>query len=83
MTTDIDVKRVVRQKYGEAAKRVSEGAASSCCGAVSGCCGAAPATIRGSDPITSNLYDAVVAGAVPDTALLASLACGPRSGCAG
>jgi 16S rRNA G527 N7-methylase RsmG len=43
---------------------------------VSSCCGAAPATIGGSDPITANLYDAVDASKVPDTALLASLGCG-------
>ena len=81
MTTtnsDSDVREVVRQKYGEAAKRVTQGAGASCCGSgpVSSCCGAAPATIGGSDPITSNLYDAVQADAVPDTALLASLGCG-------
>ena len=73
---DTDVKQVVRQKYGEAARRVSEGAAAGCCGPVSSCCGAAPASIGGSDPITSNLYDAADADAVPDTALLASLGCG-------
>ncbi len=81
MTTtdsDSDVREVVRQRYGEAAKRVTEGSGASCCGsgAVSSCCGAAPATIGGSDPITANLYDAVQADAVPDTALLASLGCG-------
>ncbi len=73
---DPHVKEVVRQKYGEAARRVSESAATSGCGPVSSCCGAAPATIGGSDPITANLYDAVEAGQVPDTALLASLGCG-------
>jgi len=71
-----DVKEVVRQRYGQAARRVSEGAASSCCGPVSSCCGAAPASIGGSDPITANLYDALDANQVPDTALLASLGCG-------
>ena len=78
MNSGGDVKEVVRQRYGEAAKRVSEGAGASCCGGgqASSCCGAAPATIGGSDPITSNLYDAVQADAVPDTALLASLGCG-------
>jgi SAM-dependent methyltransferase len=76
MNGDGDVKEVVRQRYGEAAKRVSEGAASSCCGPVSSCCGAAPATIGSSDPITANLYDALDASKVPDTALLASLGCG-------
>ena len=71
-----DVKDIVRQRYGEAAKRVSEGAQGGCCGPVSSCCGAAPPTIGGCDPITSNLYDAVDASQVPDTALLASLGCG-------
>ncbi len=73
---DTDVKDIVRQKYGDAARRVREGAKGSCCGPMSSCCGAAPATVGGSDPITSNLYDAVDAGQVPDTALLASLGCG-------
>jgi SAM-dependent methyltransferase len=64
-----DVKAVVRQKYGEAATRVAQGNASACCGAsASDCCG--------SDPITSNLYDALQADAVPEKALLASLGCG-------
>jgi 2-polyprenyl-3-methyl-5-hydroxy-6-metoxy-1,4-benzoquinol methylase len=78
MNGDSDVKEIVRQRYGEAAKRVSEGAGTGCCGSgpVSSCCGAAPAAIGGSDPITSNLYDAVQVDAVPDTALLASLGCG-------
>ena len=78
MNSDGDVKEIVRQRYGEAAKRVTEGAAAGCCGgdAVSSCCGAAPAAIGGSDPITAKLYDAVQAHAVPDTALLASLGCG-------
>ena len=43
-----DIKEVVREKYGQAALRVSSGG-SSCCGASAGKgCG---------DPITSNLYD--------------------------
>lgn len=71
-----DLEQVVRQKYGQAARRVSESAAGGCCGPVSSCCGAAPAAIGAIDPITSGLYDAVDAGQVPDTALLASLGCG-------
>ena len=58
----------VREKYGEAARRVSTGG-SSCCGAAqrsNGCC----------DPITSNLYDSDQAGALPEQALQASLGCG-------
>jgi arsenite methyltransferase len=63
----IDIKEVVKQKYGEVALRVKSGG-SSCCGAnaSNGCC----------DPITSNLYDATQAGQVPEEALLASLGCG-------
>lgn len=71
-----DIKEVVRQKYGQAAQRVSEAARRSCCGPVSSCCGAAPAASGAIDPITSNLYDALDASNVPDTALLASLGCG-------
>jgi SAM-dependent methyltransferase len=69
MNAPTDVKEVVRQKYGDAATRVAQGKANSCCGtSASDCCGA--------DPITSNLYDALQADAVPEKALLASLGCG-------
>ncbi len=68
-TGDVDVKEVVRARYGEAASRVTQGASGSCCGG-------APASIGGSDPITSNLYDALQAGEVPEKAMLASLGCG-------
>jgi arsenite methyltransferase len=63
-----DIREVVREKYGEAAKRVLIGQRS-------GCCGAGPAESCG-DPITSNLYgDAETAG-LPEQAVLASLGCG-------
>lgn len=62
-----DIKEVVKQKYGEAALRVTRGGSS--------CCGAAPGN-GCADPITSNLYDAVQAGQVPEEAMLASLGCG-------
>jgi SAM-dependent methyltransferase len=64
----MDLKAVVKEKYGQAAVRVASGG-SSCCGAsaaVDGCC----------DPITSDLYDAVQTGQLPDEAVLASLGCG-------
>jgi len=61
------IKEVVRQKYGEAALRVTSGGSS--------CCGAAPGT-GCTDPITTNLYDASQAGQIPEEALLASLGCG-------
>jgi len=64
-----DIRGVVRQKYGEAATRVAQGATSSCCGGAPGGSGAG-------DPITSNLYDATQADQVPEKALLASLGCG-------
>jgi SAM-dependent methyltransferase len=65
--SDVDIKEVVKEKYGQAALRVKSGG-SSCCG------GAAAA---GSvDPITANLYDTIQAGQIPEEALLASLGCG-------
>jgi arsenite methyltransferase len=63
-----DVKDLVKEKYGQAALRVTSGG--SCC------CGAAPADQHCADPITSNLYDAAQMGQLPDTAVLASLGCG-------
>jgi SAM-dependent methyltransferase len=63
----MEIKEVVKEKYGQAALRVSSGG-SSCCGAAGAmdCC----------DPITSNLYDSAQEGEVPDTAMKASLGCG-------
>ena len=69
MNTDVDVKQAVKARYGEAAARVAQGSTSACCGA-------APASVGGSDPITSNLYNALQAGEVPEKAMLASLGCG-------
>jgi SAM-dependent methyltransferase len=63
-----DIKEVVKEKYGQAALRVTSGG--SCC------CGAAPADQHCADPITSNLYDAEQTGQLPETAVLASLGCG-------
>jgi SAM-dependent methyltransferase len=64
----MELKEVVKEKYGQAALRVHSGG-SSCCGAsaaLDGCC----------DPITSNLYDATQTGELPEEAVLASLGCG-------
>lgn len=69
MSTTSDVKEIVKARYGEAASRVTEGATQSCCGSSS-------ASFGGCDPITSNLYDALQAGEVPEKAMLASLGCG-------
>ena len=71
----MEVKEAVKQKYGEAARRViqGEGLPSDCCAATSCCEGSAAASC---DPITSNLYDKAQSGQIPDTALSASLGCG-------
>ena len=67
MNTTDDVKAVVRERYGEAARRVQSGGP--------GCCGAGKA-VECCDPITSNLYGADQKGEVPASALEASLGCG-------
>ena len=63
-----DIKEVVKEKYGQAALRVTSGGSS--------CCGATASSGLGCDPITTNLYDAAQAGQIPEEALLASLGCG-------
>ena len=70
---DSMLKSTVKEKYGQAALRVSEGAtATSCCGS-SACCGA---TTEAWDPITSDLYDEKQKAGIPAEAVLASLGCG-------
>ena len=70
---DSALKSTVKEKYGQAALRVSEGAtAAPCCGS-SACCGA---TTESWDPITSNLYDEKQRAGIPVEAVLASLGCG-------
>jgi SAM-dependent methyltransferase len=65
-----NIKTVVQEKYGAAAKRAASGQGSACCGT-------SPASaIEGCDPITSNLYGEGEAGSVPEAALRASLGCG-------
>jgi arsenite methyltransferase len=63
------LREVVQAKYGEAARSVRQGAASSCCG--SECCGTS-----GRDPITKELYDEKQTASLPAEAVLASLGCG-------
>jgi SAM-dependent methyltransferase len=64
------IREIVKEKYGDAAKRVSSGKGSACCGT-------SPASaIDGCDPITSNLYGAGEAASVPESAMQASLGCG-------
>jgi len=64
-----DIKEIVKEKYGQAALRVTTGDSS--------CCGAAPATAENCcDPITANLYDVSQISQLPQEAVLASLGCG-------
>src|SRR2546423_6935926 len=75
---DIDALRdTVQARYGEAARRVTEGqTAASCCGPATGSSGCCGATTESWDPITANLYDEGEAAGIPAEALLASLGCG-------
>ncbi len=63
-----DIKEVVKERYGQAALRVTTGGSS--------CCGATAARGGQCDPITGNLYDSAQAGELPEAALKASLGCG-------
>lgn len=61
-----NVKDAVRKKYREAALQILEGPGGDCC--------ATPGS--SADPITSDLYEAGEAAALPEEALRASLGCG-------
>src|SRR5436190_6146445 len=63
-----DIKKAVKEKYGQAAVRVKTGG--------SNCCGASPRGVGQCDPITSNLYETSQTGDLPEEAVLASLGCG-------
>jgi arsenite methyltransferase len=69
---EVNIKEIVREKYGQAALRVTNKSGGS------SCCGAAPASASclSCDPITANLYDAAQTGQIPEDAMLASLGCG-------
>jgi SAM-dependent methyltransferase len=65
-----NIKEAVKEKYGQAALRVTTGQGNACCGS-------APSSISGcADPITSNLYSETQQGELPEEAVLASLGCG-------
>jgi len=65
---DTGIKDIVREKYGEAARRAATGG--------SACCGGASAIAGAKDPITSNLYEAAQTLGLPSAAVSASLGCG-------
>src|SRR3954468_11198370 len=71
----MEVREIVKEKYGEAARRVIEGKGLPAdCFSQTSCCSASAAA--SCDPITSNLYDEAQAGQIPEEALKASLGCG-------
>ncbi len=63
-----NIQEIVKEKYGEAARRVTAGEGNSCCGGSA--CG------TDVDPITSGLYDSSQTSIVPEAAVKASLGCG-------
>jgi len=63
----MEIKEIVKERYGQAALRAA-GGGSSCCGAA--------AAVDYSDPITSELYDANQTAELPPEAVTASLGCG-------
>jgi arsenite methyltransferase len=85
MSDTPELTRVVREKYGDAARRVlataelPQAAGGSCCvpqaGTINSCCGGA-AFDGQTDPITSNLYVNGEIDELPEAAVLASLGCG-------
>jgi SAM-dependent methyltransferase len=64
-----NITEVVKEKYGQAALRVSTAQGNACCGS-------APSASGCVDPITSGLYDSDQTGIVPEEAVKASLGCG-------
>ncbi|HEY7209844.1 MAG TPA: arsenite methyltransferase [Bryobacteraceae bacterium] len=71
----MDLKKLVKEKYSQAARRVisGEGLPGDCCSQASCCEGSAASSC---DPITSNLYEKGQAEQLPEAALKASLGCG-------
>jgi ubiquinone/menaquinone biosynthesis C-methylase UbiE len=61
-----DTKTLVQEKYGAAARGVTERSAAACCDPSLRCC----------DPITTNLYKESEKSGLPTNAVLASLGCG-------
>jgi ubiquinone/menaquinone biosynthesis C-methylase UbiE len=64
--TDESIRDVVKQKYGQAALRVTSGGTSCCSASSTSAC----------DPITSNLYEHGETADLPEQAVSASLGCG-------
>lgn len=69
-TENNEIRDLVKQKYGEAARVAMQGKSSSCCGPAT-CCGPGQ-----KDVITSDLYSETESSELPEAAVLASLGCG-------
>jgi arsenite methyltransferase len=67
-STEMDVKKIVKEKYGQAAAQAKSGARNCCGPAASSCCSV--------DPITKDLYTLDETAQLPEEAVLASLGCG-------
>ena len=70
-TTETTIREEVRARYAKTALSVVSGESRE-----GPCCGGGGCGPSSSDPISSNLYDAVQQAELPDTAVLASLGCG-------
>jgi arsenite methyltransferase len=66
-STNLDVKKIVKEHYGQAAAQAKSGSRSRC-GPSGSCCS--------EDPITKDLYTAEEIALLPEKAVLASLGCG-------
>jgi arsenite methyltransferase len=67
ISTDVNIKQIVKEKYGQAATQAQSGTRS-CCGP-SSCC-------NSTEPITKDLYGLDQMAELPEKAVLASLGCG-------
>lgn len=85
LTDRDDVRKIVRQKYGEAALKFLNNEPAGCCGSApppeaDECCGHSTqgscCSTASKDPITQDLYSDTEAAEIPEAALLASLGCG-------
>jgi ubiquinone/menaquinone biosynthesis C-methylase UbiE len=76
------VREIVKERYGAAARQVTEGSKeASCCGSM--CCTTSATSTMERDPITADLYDESEKSGLPLEAVLASLGCGNPTALAG
>jgi arsenite methyltransferase len=80
---EMNIKDVVREKYAEAARRVTREGRTSCCGPAPsetdsgcGCGGTSSSAVDLQDPVTRDLYTEAEKAGLPTDAVAASLGCG-------